>query len=383
MTPTKLLSEPLAGTIDLSTSSISGLPDLSDEQLGISADEIRHLAAGTVYEPFGLPALREAIAVRYSELGLPTTSDDVLVTSGAQQAVSLLFSLFGRDHGTIVTENPTYAGAIDAARVAGATMIGLPIDEQGIKLRPLREIIDNSTVRLVYLMTTCQNPTGAVMGSARRHDIARLAESTGTFIVDDTSLADLVLDRTSHAFLASADSSTIITIGALSKLLWAGLRVGWIRAPAHLMARLARLKVISDLGSSHLSQILAARLLPTIEDTIAVRRSQLNERRAVLSGLLGTELPDWSWSQPAGGPFLWVRLPSSQAEAFARVALNHGVRVLAGTRSSPDETFGCHLRISFVVEPDELRVAAHRLCQAWTELRSSGKTARVAMDIVV
>jgi DNA-binding transcriptional MocR family regulator len=166
------------GVIDCSGSLTSGLDSLPDEALNVAACDLRALADGFDYEPLGLPPLRSAIAARYGSLGLPTTADQILVTSGAQQAINLLFTLFGRDRGTIVTENPTYTGALDSARAAGATVVALPMDGDGLKAGALREALDRWSVRLIYLMTACHNPTGGVMSSARRHEIAHLADST-------------------------------------------------------------------------------------------------------------------------------------------------------------------------------------------------------------
>ncbi|MGK4585167.1 PLP-dependent aminotransferase family protein [Kitasatospora sp. HPMI-4] len=367
----KLPGERLDGVIDCAGSVLPGLGGLSDEALTVTAHDLRGLAARFDYEPFGLPSLRAAIADRCTSLGLTTTADEILVTSGAQQAIDLLFTLFGKDRGTIITENPTYTGALDAARAAGATVLALPVDEQGIKVRALREALDRSPARLIYLMATCHNPTGTVMSSARRHDIARLARSTGTVIADDATLADLAFDaRPGQSLAATPGGGTVITIGSLSKLFWAGLRVGWIRAPRHLITRLGRLKVVTDLGTSHVAQLLAERALPAIDGTRTHRNRQLTERLDLFSGLLRTNLPTWSWTRPHGGPFLWVRLPTGDTEGFSRLALRHGVRVLPGGRTSPDGAFSDHLRVSYVAEPADLRLAAERLRRAWAEHES-------------
>ncbi|MBC6459395.1 PLP-dependent aminotransferase family protein [Actinomadura sp. HBU206391] len=384
MPAAKLPGERFDGLIDCSGSVMPACLDgLPEETLNVTAGDLRALAAGFDYEPLGLPSLRAAIAARYTSLGLTTTADEILVTSGAQQAIDLLFTLFGRDRGTILTENPTYAGALDSARAVGATVIGLPVDDEGLKVRALRETLDRSPARLIYLMTACQNPTGTMMSSARWHAIARLAEATGTAIVDDTTLADLAFDgRPAVSLTASSGGATVITVGSLSKLFWAGMRMGWIRAPEYLITRLARLKVVADLGSSHISQLLAARVLPATDETRAYRRRQLTERLDILSGLLRTHLPTWSWTHPQGGPFLWVRLPHGNAEDFSQLAARHGVRVLSGTKTSHDDAFSNHLRISYVAEPPDLRLAAERLRRAWAELES-GDNGQAALDFAV
>lgn len=381
----KLVGQPSHGIIDLSASVIPTLDGLPDETLRLTAPELRRLAGDFAYEPLGLPSLRAAIAARHSTLGTPTTMDQVLITTGAQQAIDLLFALFARNGGTILMENPTYVGALDAARAVGATVVGVPTDEEGIEVRALHEELDEApSVRLVYVMLAGQNPTGAVMGDTRRRAIGRLAEVSRTPIVDDMTLADLAFDgRTRPPLAALADDGTAITIGSFSKLFWAGLRVGWIRAAAPLVARLARLKVVRDLGSSHVSQLLASRAAELTDEVSSIRRRQLAERLGLLVDLLSEKLPRWTWSSPSAGPFLWVRLPHGDAEAFAQVALRNGVRVLPGTRLSTDATFADHLRLSFVAEPALLESALERLNRAWDAFESSSTADRVRLDVVV
>lgn len=359
---TKLPDEPAPGVLDLSGSVVSGPDGLP--RLAPDTTDLWDLAADTVhpYQPLGLPELRERIAARHTRLGLPTAPDEVLVTSGAQQALNLLFTLFGRNGGLVVTENPSYAGALDAARAAGAAVLPLPVDAEGIAIRPLRETLDRCAVSMIYLMTACQNPTGAVMSAERRGAVARIAERAGVTVVDDTTLADLVFEGRWHPLPTAASG---VTVGSLSKVFRPGLRIGWLRAPARLMARLARLKVVADLGSSHAGQQLAIRLVPAIEDTAAVRRRQLTTRLDLLSTLLCARLPTWSWTRPSGGPFLWVRLPYGDGDAFAGHALRHGVRVFPGTAASADRSFADHLRISYVADPEDLPAAVDRLAGAW------------------
>ncbi|MFF2957400.1 PLP-dependent aminotransferase family protein [Streptomyces sp. NPDC057963] len=362
----KLTGEPAAGVVDLSGSAVVG-PD-AVPRLAPDITDLCALTTDFGYQPLGLPSLRGQIAARYTRLGLPTTADEVLVTSGAQQAISLLFTLFGRNGGVIVTENPGYVGALDAAHAAGATLLALPTDAEGIKVGPLRETLARCPVSLLYVMTTCQNPTGAVMSTQRRTEIARLAEHAGVPVVDDTTLADLVFEGRWRPLPTAASG---ITIGSLSKLFWPGLRIGWLRAPQALMTRLARLKVVADLGSSHVGQQLASRLLPVSEDMATARREQLTARLDLLTELLRTRLPTWSWTRPSGGPFLWVRLPYGDAETLAQLALGYGVQVLPGARTSADRSFADHLRLSFVHEPANLRVAVDRLGEAWAAFQSA------------
>ncbi|MFJ4428976.1 aminotransferase-like domain-containing protein [Streptomyces bobili] len=374
----KLTDELAPGVLDLSGSVVAGLDGLPD--LSVGAVDLGDLATDVAYRPLGLPELREQIAVRCTRLGLPTVPEEILITNGAQQAITLLCVLFGRNGGVIVTENPTYAGVIDAARSVGATVLALPTDAEGLEVGALREALNRSRVSLLYIMTTCQNPTGTTMSTRRRHQISRLAEQAGVPIVDDTTLADLVFHGSWHPLQIHGEA---VVVGSLSKLFWPGLRVGWLRGPRELVLRLGRLKVVADLGSSYIAQRTALGLLPSAADVAEARRGQLCTRLDLLAGLLLTRVPAWSFTRPSGGPFLWVRLPCSDGEAFAQFAMQYGVRVLPGIRTSADRRFGNYLRLSFVAEPADIQSAVGKLADAWAAFESVGRSERISFDIVV
>lgn len=379
----KLLDDAADGIIDCSSSVISDLEGISDELLRVTPAQVRRLAAEFDYRALGIPTVRAAIAERYSQQGLPTSPGEVLVTTGAQQSIELLFTAFGGERGSIAIENPTYVGALDAARKAGATIVGVETDAEGAEIRDLRDTLARSSVRLLYLMPGGHNPTGAVMGDLRRRQVVQVAAEAGTPVVDDMTLSELMGDGAPVPLMPAGHEATVITVGSLSKLFWAGLRFGWIRAPESVIERVARLKVVTDLGSSHLSQLLALRFLPVIGEVRALRRQQLAERMDLLAGLLAERLSGWSWTRPPGGPFLWVRIPRGGAEAFSRMALQHGVRVLPGSRLSPDGAFADHLRISCVARPAELEQAVERLVRASTAFESAIAERPLAAEAVV
>src|SRR5262249_44251430 len=161
---------------------------------------------------------------------------------------------------------------------------------------------------LVYLMPTFQNPTGVVAPESHRRELARLATERGIPILEDDALANLDLGvRPPPPISSYAPAAPILSAGSLSKLLWAGLRVGWIRAPEPLISQLARRKALGDLGNSVVSQAVAARLLPRAEEIRDSRRRQILERLEVMEERMARLLPEWSWRRPGGGLSLWVR----------------------------------------------------------------------------
>jgi DNA-binding transcriptional MocR family regulator len=240
----------------------------------------------------------------------------------------------------------------------------------------MEDLLRRFTPRLAYLCPSHQNPTGVVMGETRRRRLARLVEETGLPLVDDNALAELSLESEPPppvaAFLTarggrdgSSEAAPIVTLGSMSKVFWGGLRVGWLRAPEPIIARLARLKAVGDQGCSLVSQVIAVRLLDRIDEARAVRRAQGIERLAALRGLVDELLPGWTCNRPAGGHIAWLRLPRGDASELAQVALRHGVAVVPGSLASPDGGMREYLRMPFVAEPAVLGEGLRRLAGAW------------------
>ncbi|MBV8202955.1 MAG: aminotransferase class I/II-fold pyridoxal phosphate-dependent enzyme, partial [Acidobacteria bacterium] len=245
--------------------------------------------------------------------------------------------------------------------------------------------------RLIYLVPSFHNPTGALMPEAHRLLVARLAADTATPVLEDLTLADLDLDAPPPPPIAAAvPGAPVLTVGSLSKLVWAGLRIGWVRAEAPVIARLARFKVLSDLGSSLPGQVMAARLLRRAAAIREVRRQEARGRRSALERALAAALPDWTFSRPAGGLCLWVRLPRGNAEELAQVALRHGVAIVPGPTCSPRDAWESYLRMPFVLGDGEMSEGIARLARAWNDYAPAARpgpprtaAAAPALDVLV
>ncbi len=336
------------------------------------------------YAPLGYPLLRSEIAGIYGRSGAPTLPEEVLVTSGAQQAISLLAGHYLQRGDAVVVESPTYAGAIDAFSRAGARLIPVPMGNDGIRLDLLAEALSSAKPRLVYLMPSFQNPTGVVMPDETRREIARLADQSQVPFAEDNTLVDLAFGPPPPPPLAHyARGGTIISIGSMSKLYWAGLRIGWVRGPESLITRLGQHKVAADLGSSMVSQAIACRLLPGHEAVQARRAKLLKSRLDLLERLLHERIPEWRWRRPDGGLSLWVRIPSGDAHAYADQALRHGVAITPGSDLAPDDAFQDHIRLNFVVQEELIEAAVDRLAAAWRAHRATGGPQREAVEVKV
>jgi DNA-binding transcriptional MocR family regulator len=370
-----LLNHRDAEMVDFALGCPMPLRELPIDRFMVPPQEYATLVNDRLYYPLGLPALRHGIAALYAEAGLPTEPDHILVSNGAQHSIALCALLFLQRGDTVLIEDPTYFGALDAFRAVGARIGSLPVESDGVRPAILRDRITVTAPRLVYLTPTYQNPTGALMPVEARREIARMAAEFAVPVIDDRTLADFTLEGAATPPLAAfaQPSAPVISIGSLGKLLWPGLRVGWIRAPEPIVERLARVKTAMDLGSPLITQAISARLLENIGEARRLRRRELKPRRDLLAALLNELLPDWSFRVPTGGLFFWVRLPRGDSRRFAQVALRHGVAVVPGPIMSAAGQHARFLRLPFLAEPETLRIAVRRLSAAWREYDSSDR----------
>ncbi len=371
------------GTIDFSLAAPPPAPAVGDALRSLAhTPGLAELGSG--YLPAGLPALRSAVAAYLSDLGLPTDEGQVLITTGGQQALGLLASLWLTPGDPVVVENPTYPGALDVYRAARARLLSLPLDEQGARVDLLRDMLIRSAPRLVHVSPTFNNPTGTLLSESRRRELARLAEEFQTPVVEDMVLQEIGLTgRRLPPPIGALDSGWVMTVGSMSKLFWGGLRVGWIRAPRQIVFRLAQLKAVADLGTSLLTQWVCVELLRHVGEARAWRDRDTRERMEVLAGALREHLPSWTWDAPGGGNDLWVRLPQGNAADFLQTAARHGVTAPPGPVFSADGGCADRIRLPFVLDPPDLREGVRRLAAAWEAyLPRSGQPAREVTAIV-
>jgi DNA-binding transcriptional MocR family regulator len=351
--------------IDLSISVLhdaAGLPPAT-----LSTADLRAMMPETGYSPWGSSPLRTLIAERVTGWGLPTTSGQVVITAGAQQGISAAASCWLRPGDTVVVEDPTYPGAVAAFAQAGARFVGVPLDGHGVRLDELSEAMA-ARPALVYLQSTVQSPTGTVLSLARRRRVAELVRHYRVPLLEDLALADLCWTPAPPPVAAFCPEASVAVVGSLSKVLWGGFRLGFVRAPEPLALRFARVKATGDLGTSALSQLLAERLLTGTPGLWGSRSLELRRRYQVLAASLTRRLGQWRFDEPAGGLSLWVSLGGIDAERFAQSALRHGVAVATATPLSVSDRHGDRIRLSFASPPAVLREGVDRLRAAWDAL---------------
>lgn len=341
-------------------------PDRPPPELAEAYARVLPALADTVgdigYYPVGHMTLRRAIADRFTRRGVPTTPDEVMVTTGGQQALSLLARAFIQPGDRVLVEAPTFPGALEAFREEGAVLCGLPVGLTG-----LADAIREHRPALAYAIPSYHNPTGTVLPALQRRRLAETAVAAGVPLIDDQVLADLGFPGESLPPPLAAYHDQVITIGSLSKVIWGGLRIGWVRAPARVIARLARLRAVSDLGGTVLAQLAAADLVSRLDDLLPDgaerRRSQYEHLRAELA----RHLPEWEVPTVPGGQTLWVRLPRGDGTSFAQTAMRHGVALLPGVGLDAAGGSGEYVRLHFLVPAPELTETVRRLATAWRD----------------
>ncbi|MFC7303659.1 PLP-dependent aminotransferase family protein [Streptomyces monticola] len=331
--------------------------------------EIAEHALTPGYHPYGLPELRAAIADRFTRRGLPTVPGQILVTSGAQHAFTLALGLLCGPGDRVMTENPSYPNALDALRRARLRTVGVPVTDAGWDIEIIESTLRQSVPQLAYLIPDFHNPTGALMPESERARVLHAAARSGTWLVIDETLAELALDgpspRPFAAHASPGSTGQIITVGSMSKTHWAGLRIGWLRAPARLVTELAGQRIAGDMGGSVLDQLLALALLARAGELLPQRLERLRRQRAALTAALAEHLPQWKLRQPPGGLSLWADLGEPIGSALAERAMEHGVRIESGACFATEPgLFEQRLRIPYTTPPDTLREAVQRLAAA-------------------
>ena len=361
------------GIIDLRGAHWNDGIDLPSSALRAFDDDVRDLLTTPGYAVAGLPSLREALAEHLTRSGLPTEPEEVLPTTGAMQAISLLAQLRLAPGDVVVVEEQSYPGALDAFRMLDAHLMGVEVGVDGADIGQLRAALRRRP-SLVYLQPTGQNPTGRTMPPPARTMLVDALADTDTMVIDDVTMADMWWgDEPPPPPLAAhprAPQDRILTVGSLSKSIWGGLRVGWIRGSRPTITRLARLKASTDLSSSLLSQALAVRLLSHHDSIVDMKRACLRERSSLVTDLLTEHLPDWSWLPPQGGLSLWVDLGWGTSTEFSPYASRCEVSIAPSSVHDVHGRSRHRLRFPVTRYPDVLTEAVERLAVAWEEYRN-------------
>ncbi|MEX0878625.1 MAG: PLP-dependent aminotransferase family protein [Thermoanaerobaculia bacterium] len=329
--------------------------------------------------PLGLEELRLEISRRLFESGIARPPEEILVVSGAQQGLDLLFRTFADPEDLVAMESPTYSGALALARLAGVSVLPLPMDAEGPDARPLA----GRRVKLVYVMPERQNPTGITSSDERRRALADAALSAGALLVED----GYEEPESGIAPLAARHPDRAIWLGTLSKDLVPGFRIGWIAAARPIVERLARVKKATDFQTPVPLQAAVAAFLRANADrkARAARAEEVTLRVSAAARALRERLPEVSWwgGQRANSLF-WLHLPEGfSGRRVAEAAAARGVAVTPGQDFDPKGEDRANVRLSVSrVERREIEPGIALLAEAVEEVESRSRS-RTALSAPV
>ncbi|MER6366046.1 PLP-dependent aminotransferase family protein [Kitasatospora sp. NPDC001527] len=381
-------------TLDLGVAALPAPQPFLSAAAARAVEQLPAYAAGHGHYPTGVPVLREAVARRFTERGVPTTPDQILITIGAMGALHLVRqALLGRGD-RVAVDAPSYAHTLQALRLNEARLVpvplvtgpedtwrhaGEPAARPGWDLTEWRRVLNGAAPKAAYVIPDFHNPTGALIDEEQRRALLAAARSAGTVVLVDETTAELgwglpagVAPPRPTAALDRA--AQVVTVGSAGKLLWGGLRIGWVRAAPALIRRLATTRVYSDVGAPVLDQLIAAELLT--EDLPAVRAHQLARLRdtaEALSAELRAQLPHWRFAVPPGGLSFWVATGGVSGTALARAGERAGVRIAAGNRFGSDGAFEHHLRLPLTVPAPAVPDAVRRLAGVAARAEEEGR----------
>ena len=290
------------------------------------------------------PLRRRVLEKDREQYGIGRDFDDVIITSGAQQVVDLATKILVNEGDTVITENPSFIGSLNAFRIYGAKLAGVEMEEDGMSIEGLEKALnENKNVKLIYTIPNFQNPTGATMSLAKRKAVYELAKKHGVLIIEDNPYGEI---RASGEFLPSIKSfdedGIVIYTSSFSKILAPGIRVGYVVAPKELVDKMVIGKQTADVHTPMLVQLIVNEWLENYDYKAHIRkiRGIYRERIDLMCGLLDEKLGDFfSFHKPEGGLFVWCRLPDRvDSAAFVRRALECGVATVPGSTFLTDSS---------------------------------------------
>jgi 2-aminoadipate transaminase len=365
----------LSGASDIVNLS-GGFPETSlfpAEALGTLSQEIlaHHAPVALQYAPLrGLPELRAAVRQRLAgDLGRSVDDGELMITSGGIEGIELVARSFLDPGDAVVVEVPTYLGALSGFQTHEASLVEIPLDEDGLATDLLEDVLSKGLrPKLCYIIPDHQNPAGSLMSLARRQHLVALASRYGFYIVEDVAYRELSFDGTTLPSLASLDPSVVIQVGTFSKTFTPGLRLGWLLAPPPLIDQFATAKQNSDQCASAFGQLLLTSYLGTglMDETVVRARAHYQTQAEEMGRALDAHLTgEAHWIRPRGGFFYWVTFDRDvDTLALKPQAEQHGVAYVPGTLFFARSAGQRSVRLSFSrvpqsnIEPGIRRLAA-------------------------
>ena len=356
----KLLGKPgiisfAGGFPDPAMFDMEGIREASGQVLnGPSAGSVLQYGATEGWNP-----LREALSTHMASKGIAARPDEIITTTGSQQALDLIGKTMINPGDKVIMEGPTFLATIQCFRLYGADVVSAPIDADGVKVDVLEQLIIEHKPKFIYLIPTFGNPSGAMLSLERRKRVLALAVKYQVLVVEDDPYSELYFGKVppppsmmSLSQEVPGSREWLVYCGSFSKVLSPGLRVGWMIAQPALLANAVMCKQFSDAHTSNMTQAIAAQYLSLkrMDAALDVVRKTYAERAQTMADCLRKDLGDAiAFSQPQGGMFFWTRLtaPGADAAEFAKRAIEKGVAFVPGAPFYATQPDRAALRLSF------------------------------------
>lgn len=338
----------------------------------------------------GFTSLRTAISGLMHKRGVYCNHEEVMVLSGSQQGIDIAARVMLDPGDMVVVEEPTFFPAVQAFKAIGARILAVPIDENGMRIDVLEQLLQRYRPKLIYTMPSFHNPSGVDMELDRRRRLIELANRYRILIMEDDAYGDLCYDGHQLPLLKSMDSSGyVIYISTFSKNVYSGLRLGWMIAHKKVVERFSAVKQVTDLHSSSLSQTIIERFILSgaIDKHISKICKEYKNKRDVMCDALSRYAPKgMTWNRPKGGYYIWCSLPEGiSASELVPKAAEKNVAFIPGSAfyASPDLGDG-NLRLNFTFASlKDIDKGVLRLCEAIKELMQESKKDDLYMDIEI
>ncbi len=309
----------------------------------------------------GYGPLREQLKARLRDkFSIGTSDDELIVTTGGQQGIDLAAKVLCNEGDTVICENPSFIGALNAFRSYNAKLVGVDVEQDGINVEKLEQALkDNPNTKLIYLIPTFQNPSGITMSLEKRRAVLALAERYGAVILEDNPYGELRFDGEDVPTIKSLDKTgTVLYCSSFSKILSAGMRVGFICGNKALIQKIVVVKQVNDVHTNIFFQMLASRFMEVygLDEHIASIRALYRQKSALMVEALEEQLGGiLEIVRPQGGLFIWGTLPDKYDSAvFAKKAIGNMVAVVEGKTFMPDQSAVSHsFRMNYSTPTDE------------------------------
>lgn len=379
---------------------VAGSPDIISFAGGLPAPELFPVealkqAADKVFDKngrsalqyasaIGNPDLRNQITQRMNRQGINCDVDNIMITTGSQQSIDLTAKMFVNPGDTVIVEKPTYLCALDVFKSYGAHIVGVEMDDDGMKMADLQQAVaDNPNTKFIYTIPNFQNPTGRTMTAERRQQMVEIANKADIMIMEDDPYGAIRFAGDDIEPVKYYDTEDrVIYLSTFSKILAPGLRLGWMVMNKDLMPKYSLMKQSADVHSDNLTQYIVAQFMADndIDDHISKIRNVYRQREKVMMAAIEKSFPAGvHYSHPQGGLFIWVEVPGDidTIELF-KTCVGHNVAFVPGEPFYPDKVTPGTFRLNFSnMSEDQIKVGIKRLGDAIKETIGVGQRAKV------